>query len=250
MSRIGRTLQLLELRQCRGAGRHALADDIAYDAHDIDDGLRADLFRLDELAAVRAAGQDHPATSARCLLRRSMPRAAGARTRAPADRPADRGCRLPRPDGALRALAPRSADDVRHAPSGGRASRRPLPEADGAIKDFLETRMYRHARVMRIMDDAAQVVRELFARYQPARRRAAGGMERGPSDTDEGGGARRIADFIAGMTDRYALAEHARRFDSTPELRRRASGADAAMRKSWPPQNILRRHARPRSSRE
>ena len=41
----------------------------------------------------------------------------------------------------------------------------------------------------------------------------------GLADTDEGGRARRIADFIAGMTDRYALAEHARLFDSTPELR-------------------------------
>jgi dGTPase len=94
-----------------------------------------------------------------------------------------------------------------------------VAEADGAIKDFLETRMYRHARVMRVMDDAAQVVRELFARYSQRAGALPAEWSEGLADTDEGGRARRIADFIAGMTDRYALAEHARLFDSTPELR-------------------------------
>ena len=95
-----------------------------------------------------------------------------------------------------------------------------VAEADGAIKDFLETRMYRHARVMRVMDDAAQVVRELFRALQPnAQATLPAEWSEGLADTDEAARARRIADFIAGMTDRYALAEHARLFDSTPELR-------------------------------
>ena len=86
--------------------------------------------------------------------------------------------------------------------------------ADRAIKGFLFVHMYRHPRVVRIMGEAETVVRDLFGRYASL-----------PSDVpwnvsgDEAMRARQIADFIAGMTDRYALSEHARLFDSTPELR-------------------------------
>ena len=79
--------------------------------------------------------------------------------------------------------------------------------------------MYRHARVMHVMDQAAGVVRDLFARYSAQPGDLAGGMAGGLDGAEEPARARRIADFIAGMTDRYALAEHARLFDSTPELR-------------------------------
>jgi len=77
--------------------------------------------------------------------------------------------------------------------------------------------MYRHPRIMRIMGDAEGVVCDLFARY-------AAHPEDIPAEwaqTAEAGeeGMRRIADFIAGMTDRYALVEHARLFPTTPELR-------------------------------
>ena len=80
--------------------------------------------------------------------------------------------------------------------------------------------MYRHPRVMRVMDEAEDMVRDLFARYcddpatlppNGARRVSRRGRRRRH--------ARRIGDFIAGMTDRFALIEHARLFDSTPELR-------------------------------
>jgi dGTPase len=194
----------------------ALADDIAYDAHDIDDGLRADLFRLDELAAVALPGRiirdmraAYPALDAARLVHEFVRRLIGLLIE---DVVAETGRRLG-------ALAPHSADDVRHAPSGVPGFSPAVAEADGAIKDFLETRMYRHARVMRVMDDAAQVVRELFARYSQRAGALPAEWSEGLADTDEGGRARRIADFIAGMTDRYALAEHARLFDSTPELR-------------------------------
>ena len=91
-------------------------------------------------------------------------------------------------------------------------------KADGEIKGFLYPRMYRAARVMRVMGEAEAVVRDLFAHYTaapldlPAEWRE--GLERG----DEVARARRIADYIAGMTDRYALVEHARYFKATPEL--------------------------------
>jgi dGTPase len=117
------------------------------------------------------------------------------------------------------ALAPRSADDVRAAPAALVGFSSALAGAERLIKGFLEARMYRHERIKRVMDEAANVVRALFRHYtdHPADLPAEWSM--GLATLDEPAKARRIADFIAGMTDRYALAEHARLFDSTPELR-------------------------------
>jgi len=194
----------------------AIADDIAYDAHDIDDGLRAGLFALEDLAEVplirdilRQIRKEHPTLDpsrpVHELVRRLI-------TRMIEDVIAETDARL-------RALAPRSADDVRHAAHPVGAFSPAMAEADRAIKGFLYPRMYRHDRIMRIMGDAERLVCALFARY----------LDR-PDDLPaewaqivDGGDAaarlRHIADFIAGMTDRYALMEHARLFDSTPELR-------------------------------
>jgi dGTPase len=72
---------------------------------------------------------------------------------------------------------------------------------------------------MRVMDQAAGVVRDLFARYSIDPDALPAEWREGLAGAEEPARARRIADFIAGMTDRYALAEHARLFDSTPELR-------------------------------
>ena len=95
-----------------------------------------------------------------------------------------------------------------------------MEKADAAIKGFLYPRMYRHARVMRVMGEAEGVVRDLFAHYVGDAGRPAGGMgAKGSTRADEGARARRIADYIAGMTDRYALIEHAKYFKATPELR-------------------------------
>jgi dGTPase len=191
----------------------AIADDVAYDAHDIDDGLRAELFALDDLAGVPLIrdilgdirGQ-HPRLDPGRLVHELGRRLI---TRMIEDVIAETGARL-------RALAPRSADDVRHAGAAVGAFSPAMAEADRAIKGFLYPAMYRHARIMRIMGDAERVVCDLFARYTAH-------PEDIPADwaqTGESGeeGLRRIADFIAGMTDRYALVEHARLFSSTPQL--------------------------------
>jgi dGTPase len=194
----------------------AFADDIAYDAHDIDDGLRAELFDLDEIAAVPLPGKiigevraAHPRLDAHRLVHELVRQLIGLLID---DVVAETGRRLA-------TLAPRSVDDVRRAPSPVAAFSAAMGEADRAIKSFLEKRMYRHPRVMRVMDQAADVVRDLFARYstQPAELPAE--WKEGLDALDEASRMRRIADFIAGMTDRFALAEHARLFDSTPELR-------------------------------
>ena len=94
-----------------------------------------------------------------------------------------------------------------------------MAAADHAIKGFLYPRMYRHARVMRIMNDAEKVIRDLFSRYDCDPGAMPAEWATGGECSDRLSHVRRIADFIAGMTDRYALVEHARLFDSTPELR-------------------------------
>jgi dGTPase len=194
----------------------AFADDIAYDAHDIDDGVRAELFSLDDIAAVAIPGKiiaeiraTFPRLDAARLIHEFIRRLIGLLIE---DVIAETGRRLA-------ALAPRSADDVRLAPYGVAGFSPAIAEAEGVIKGFLETHMYRHERVQRVMNDAAGVVRDLFSRYSKHLDDLPVEWREGLAAVDEAERARHIADFVAGMTDRYALAEHARLFDSTPELR-------------------------------
>ncbi len=207
-------IQDLELWTQPGAEAQvaALADDIAYDAHDIDDGLRADLFTLDDIASVPIVGD---------IVRgidEQYPKLEDGR----------------RVHEVIRRLITRMIEDViaetgrrvaRHKPSAAeiRAAAGPLiafspdmQKADAAIKGFLYPRMYHHERVMRVMGDAERVVEDLFAHYV----KAPGDLpaEWGAGAADEVARARRIGDYIAGMTDRYALIEHARHFATTPQL--------------------------------
>jgi dGTPase len=191
----------------------ALSDDIAYDTHDIDDGLRADLFTLADIGSVGIVGDIlkeldaqslDPSRRVPELLRRLI-------TRMIEDMIAET-------DRRVAALKPRSAADVRNASGPTIAFSPAMQKADADIKGFLYPRMYRHARVMRVMTDAEGVVRDLFGHYMASPRDLPGewyeGLERG----GEVARARRVADYIAGMTDRYALIEHAKYFKTTPEL--------------------------------
>jgi dGTPase len=193
----------------------AIADDIAYDAHDLDDGLRAELFALEDLAAVAALddilrdidarySRLDPARRVHALIRRLIARMIE-------DVVAES-------DGRFAAAGSRSVEDVRGAGTPMIAFSGSLAEADRAIKQFLLPRMYRHARILRVMEAAQRVVADLFAHYLAQPERMPADWAQGLDRLDDGGRARRIADFIAGMTDRYALIEHARNFDSTPEL--------------------------------
>jgi len=122
-------------------------------------------------------------------------------------------------DRRIAALAPRTADDIRNAASATVSFSPVMTEADRDIKGFLYPRMYRHQRVMRIMTAAEEVVRDLFSHFcaRPGYMPAEWVAELDPADDTSR--RRLVADFIAGMTDRYALIEHSRFFDSTPELR-------------------------------
>jgi dGTPase len=194
----------------------AFADDIAYDAHDIDDGLRAGLFTLEDLPHVPILGEIigairtvHPALDNMRLVHELVRQLIGVLID---DIVAETERRLA-------ALGPHSADDVRVASAPVAAFSPAMADADKAIKSFLWTRVYRHERVMVVMDQAADVVRDLFERYAARPDDLPADWSEGIVELDPASRARRIADFIAGMTDRYALAEHARLFDSTPELR-------------------------------
>jgi len=193
----------------------ALSDDIAYDAHDIDDGLRADLFTLGDIAAVEIVGDIvheidaafpalDPARRVHEVVRRLITRMiedviAETSRRAAAHKP--------------------SAAEIRKAVSPLIAFSPAMQKVDTAIKGFLYPRMYRHARVMRVMDDAEKVVRDLFAHYAETPADLPAEWAHAATLTDENARARHIADYIAGMTDRYALIEHAKYFKVTPELR-------------------------------
>jgi dGTPase len=194
----------------------AFADDIAYDAHDIDDGLRAGLFAVDDLkvmpltdAIIAAIGNHYPdlddVRRGAELVRELISYLIGAVVSETQKR--------------LEAAKPQSAHDVRlyHQPMVAFPPQ--VAEEEAAIKAFLWQRMYRHARVMRVMGEAEGILFDLFARYQASPGDLPAEWVEGTERESEGERARRIGNFIAGMTDRFALMEHQRLFDSTPDLR-------------------------------
>lgn len=191
---IDRTQPSLEAQLCN------LADEIAYNAHDIDDGVRSGLLTLEQLAEValfdgfrREALAAHPQLQGRRLLYEAIRRMLSAQVYDVID--ATRA--------ALAEAAPRNADAARRAAPLVRFSAGILEESV-ALKRFLRQNLYRHPQVVHTTDHARTVVRDLFAAYmaEPAQMQASFAAR--PSRS------RAVADYIAGMTDRFAAREHER----------------------------------------
>ena len=193
----------------------AFSDDIAYVNHDIDDALRAGLLQLGDLAAMPLVGpvvadliRQRDGLDSRLIYeatRRTI-------TLMIADIVGEARRNLAR-------LAPETPDDIRSARSPVVVFSQPMIDGIIALKDVLFARVYRHERVMHVMRAAEGVVHDLFGRCLADPGAMPQNWQRAADGLGERRRARLVADYVAGMTDRYALAEHRRLFDATPELR-------------------------------
>jgi len=188
----------------------AMADDVAYHSHDLDDGMRAGLFGPDDiahlpvvgaaLARARVSSLDVPPPR---LRHETIRRVINAFATDMIEESRRR----------LHALDPADADAIRRAEQPVVAFSPAMAEANRAIKEFLFAHMYRHWRVNRMTNKARQVTQDLFGILHgdvsmlPDGWRAVAGERDGPR------AALTVADYIAGMTDRFALEEHRRLTD-------------------------------------
>ncbi|AJY47155.1 deoxyguanosinetriphosphate triphosphohydrolase [Martelella endophytica] len=195
----------------------AIADDIAYNTHDIDDGLRSGYLTFEMLeevpflhALMTEVGNRYPGLEASRFTNEIMRRQITAMVEDV----------IAVSQANLKALKPASADEVRHAGRTFASFSPEMSEIDRQIKKLLFTHIYRHPDIMEIRKGAAQIVTDLFDAYiadptlvgdQPWTDSIA---ELTPAQL-----ARNVADYLAGMTDTYAYNTHRRLFDHTPELR-------------------------------
>ncbi|WP_420962345.1 deoxyguanosinetriphosphate triphosphohydrolase [Brucella sp. IR073] len=193
----------------------AIADDIAYDAHDIDDGLRSGLLTLNILDEVplthglldqvrgRYPSLDEVRT-AHELVRRQI-------TIMVEDV-------IGQSQMNIAALQPASVEEVRGAGMALVTFSPDMARAEKELKRFLYKNLYFHEKVISARRSADRIVRDLFDAYMGDPNAMPGEWHEGLEKCETPVLARRIADFLAGMTDNYAVREHRRLFDHTPEL--------------------------------
>lgn len=181
-----------------------LADEIAYNNHDIDDGLRSGLLDMEQLSTVtifrrhqRAVLREFPKIEGRRLVHETVRRMIDTLV-----------TDLNRQSAAnIRDLAPESIADIRRAPPMIRFSDR-IRDEQAELKRFLYANLYRHYRVSRMSSKARRVVSDLFQAFMTE----PGLLPPEFQMRAQADAPRTIADYIAGMTDRYAIVEHRRLF--------------------------------------
>jgi dGTPase len=189
----------------------SLADDIAYNNHDIDDGLRAGLFAVADLAEVPLVGpifhevaSRYPGIEEPRLIHESIRRVIDHMV----------GDLIGETRRRLAANRVGSAAEVRVLRAPVAAFSAEMRKNDRALKEFLFERMYRHYRVNRMSSKARRVVHDLFALYLAEPECLPGEWRGLAAGADDPQTARVAADYLAGMTDRFALDEHHRLFDT------------------------------------
>lgn len=187
-----------------------IADEIAYNNHDVDDGLRSGLLTIEQLAEVElwkthydAARGDFPQIEGRRLIHETVRRVINTLIVDLIEETSRN----------LAEHAPRSLDEVRAAPALVAHSERVAAQA-AALKRFLFKNLYRHYRVMRMANKAQRVVKGLFDAFSDDPRLLPPDYQSPEAESQP----RLIAHYIAGMTDRYALKEYRRLFVVTDEV--------------------------------
>ncbi|APO74601.1 deoxyguanosinetriphosphate triphosphohydrolase-like protein [Rhizobium etli 8C-3] len=195
----------------------AIADDIAYNTHDIDDGLRSGYLTFEMLEEIPfLAGlmdevrERYPHLEKSRFTHEIMRRQI---TRMVEDVIAVAQKRLSE-------VKPKSVKDVREAGKVIATFSEAMSQTDKQIKQMLFKRIYRHPDIMRIRAGAAKIVTDLFAAYManPKEMQSHYWVDHitGLADAPK---ARHVGDYLAGMTDTYAISAHRRLFDRTPDLR-------------------------------
>ncbi len=191
----------------------ALADDIAYNAHDIDDGLRARLFDVIDLGDVPLVGKAlsdvlkaYPKLQRPKVIHETVRRMIG-------DMVNDA---LTTTEKKLKLLNPKSVAEVRNAGETIVSFSPQMQENSRVLKTFLTGHMYRHKDVLAIMTRASRIITNLFKAYLDDPKLLPRDWQEDYLVSGDSGHARQVCDFIAGMTDRYAIQQHRRLFDLDP----------------------------------